>query len=92
MLMHSLMYSKSKVGHYRIIEGLAVEAATATANPAEIAALKQQIAALEATAIKLNTAMVNNEAGVKNNTDLVQKVVKSQNDTQVKMASMKSAQ
>jgi hypothetical protein len=105
MLLHALIYSKSKVGsHYRIIEGLepsptptptptvAAAAAAAPANPAEIEFLKQQVTTLEATAAKLKTAMTQNEAGVKNNTELVQKVVKSQNDTQAKMANMKSAQ
>jgi hypothetical protein len=108
LLLYSLIYSKSKFGfgsHYRIIEGLEPSATTpsattpsaaaapeAPANPADIAFLKQQIATLETTATKLNTAMTNNEIGVKNNTELIQKVVKSQNDTQTKLASMKSAQ
>ena len=106
MLLYSLIYSKSKFGfgsHCRIIEGLepsapaapaaaAAAAPEAPANPADIAFLKQQIATLETTATKLNTAMTNNEIGVKNNTELIQKVVKSQNDTQTKLASMKSAQ
>lgn len=96
LLLHALIYSKS--GY--IIEGLEpspTPAATSAAipapvNPAEIEFLKQQVAALEITAAKLNAAMTLNEVGVKNNTDLVQKVVKSQNDTQVKLASMKSTQ
>jgi hypothetical protein len=106
MLLHALIHSKVQIGsHYRIIEGLdttpsptpTVASATATAaaapaNPAEIEFLKQQVTTLEATAAKLKTAMTQNEAGVKNNTELVQKVVKSQNDTQAKMANMKSAQ
>ena len=108
MLLHALIYSKYKVGsHYRIIEGLEPSptptaptpttpttptAAAAPANPAEIEFLKQQVTTLQATAAKLKTAMTQNEAGVKNNTELVQKVVKSQNDTQAKMANMKSAQ
>jgi len=36
--------------------------------------------------------MTQNETGIKNNTALVQKVVKSQSDTQTKLASMKSSQ
>ena len=104
MLLHALI-SKSKVGsHYRIIEGLepsptpsptptaTAAAAAAPVNPAEIEFLKQQVTTLEATAAKLKTAMTQNEAGVKNNTELVQKVAKSQSDTQAKMANMKSAQ
>ena len=99
LLIHALIYSNYKFG-YRIIEGLepsptptpTATAAATPVNPAEIEFLKQQVATLEITAAKLNAAMTQNEAGVKNNTDLVQKVVKSQNDTQVKLASMKSAQ
>lgn len=67
-------------------------AAAAPVNPAEIEFLKQQVTALETTAVKLKKAMTDNEAGVKNNTELIQKVVQAQNDTQAKMANMKSAQ
>ena len=70
----------------------ATPAAAPPVNPAEIEFLKQQVTALETTAAKLKTAMTDNEAGVKNNTELVQKVVKAQSDTNAKMASMKSAQ
>ena len=99
ILMHALIYSKSD---YRIIEGLepsptpnATPTATAAAipaNPADIEFLKQQVATLETTAAKLNATMTQNETGIKNNTALVQKVVKSQSDTQTKLASMKSSQ
>jgi hypothetical protein len=104
MLLHAFVYSKLKMGSISIIEGLeptaptAATAATATpaaappVNPAEIEFLKQQVTALETTAAKLKTAMTDNEAGVKNNTELVQKVVKAQSDTNAKMASTKSAQ
>jgi hypothetical protein len=61
-------------------------------NTAEIAIIKSQIASLIDTATQLNTTMTQNETGVKNNTDLIQKVVKSQNDMQTKLANMKSAQ
>ena len=70
----------------------ATPAAAPPVNPAEIEFLKQQVTALETTAAKLKTAMTDNEAGVKNNTELVQKVVKAQSDTNAKMASTKSAQ
>lgn len=97
MLLHAFIYSKSK---NRIIEGLETTSPTAPApapapvpvNPAEVEFLKQQVASLQATAGKLNAAMIQNEAGVKNNTELVQKVVKSQSDTNAKLANMKSAQ
>jgi hypothetical protein len=107
MLLHAFVYSKLKIGSISIIEGLeptATATATATAtptptpaaappvNPAEIEFLKQQVTALQTTAAKLKTAMTDNEAGVKSNTELVQKVVKAQSDTNAKMASMKSAQ
>ena len=104
MLLHAFVYSKLKMGSISIIEGLeptaptAATAATATpaaappVNPSEIEFLKQQVTALETTAAKLKTAMTDNEAGVKNNTELVQKVVKAQSDTNAKMASTKSAQ
>ena len=100
LLLHALIYSNSKIG-YRIIEGLepspspptpTATAAAIPVNPAEIEFLKQQVATLEVTAAKLNATMTQNETGVKNNTDLVQKVVKSQSDTQTKLASMKSSQ
>ena len=70
----------------------ATPAAAPPVNPSEIEFLKQQVTALETTAAKLKTAMTDNEAGVKNNTELVQKVVKAQSDTNAKMASTKSAQ
>jgi hypothetical protein len=93
LLLHALIYSKSG---YRIIEGLepspTPSATTTPINPADIEFLKQQVATLETTAAKLNATMTQNETGVKNNTALVQKVVKSQSDTQTKLASMKSAQ
>lgn len=103
ILLHAFIYSKSKIGfHHRIIEGLETTSPTTTptnpvpvpvpVNPAEIEFLKQQVASLQTTAGKLNAAMIQNEAGIKNNTELVQKVMKSQSDTNAKLANMKSAQ
>lgn len=100
MLLHAFIDSKLKMGSISIIEGLeptprpspTPTAAAAPVNPAEIEFLKQQVTTLEATAAKLKKAMTDNEAGVKNNTELIQKVVKAQSDTQAKMANMKSAQ
>jgi hypothetical protein len=59
---------------------------------AQIAVLKDQVASLTATANQLNTMMTQNEAGINNNTSLIQKVMQSQNDTNAKLASMKKAQ
>ena len=59
-------------------------------NTAEIAVLKSQLINLINTSNQLNAAMLANEQGVKQNTDLIQKVVQSQNDTNTKMANMKS--
>ena len=90
VLLHALIYSKS----VRVIEGLEGNP-TATQsqideNTAEIAVLKSQLINLINTSNQLNAAMLANEQGVKQNTDLIQKVVQSQNDTNTKMANMKS--
>ena len=61
-------------------------------NTAEIAILKTQIASLIKTATQLNTTTLQNEVGIKNNVDGIQKMVKSQADMQTKLANMKSAQ
>jgi hypothetical protein len=61
-------------------------------NTAEIALLKTQIASLISTAIQLNATMLQNETGIKNNTDMIQKVVQSQNDTNTRIANMKKNQ
>ncbi len=101
LLMHSLIYSKSSV-----IEGLepATTTAPTTApttatgptqvqideNTAEIAILKGQIATLMQTAQTLKVQLLQNEAGVQNNTNNIQKVVQSQTDMQNKLANAKS--
>ena len=61
-------------------------------NTAQIAILKTQIASLINTSTQLNATMLQNEVGIKNNVDGIQKVVKSQADMQTKLANMKSAQ
>ena len=91
VLLHALIYSKSDG---RVIEGLEGNP-TATQsqideNTAEIAILKSQLINLINTSTQLNAAMVANEQGVQQNTDLIQKVVQSQTDTNTKMANMKS--
>lgn len=66
--------------------------ASCSENAAEIALMKTQIASLMSTANQLNATMIQNEAGVKNNTDMIQKVVQSQNETNAKLEKMKKAQ
>ena len=100
LLMHSLIYSKSSV-----IEGLEPAPTSTTAavpttttpsqvqideNAAEIAILKGQIATLMQTAQTLKVQLLQNEAGVQNNTNSIQKVVQSQTDMQNKLANAKS--
>jgi hypothetical protein len=98
LLLHALIYSKSDG---RIIEGLEPTVAPPTGTPgqvlsdentAQLAILKKQIASLVTTATKLNTDTLNNEAGIKKNTEMIQKIVDSQNATNAKMANMKKAQ
>ena len=102
LLLHALFYSKS----YSVIEGLDPSASPSPSpspspkstqaqideNTAAIALLKTQIASLIATATQLNATMLQNETGIKNNTDMIQKVVQSQTDTNAKLANMKKAQ
>ena len=102
LLIHALVYSKSQ----SVIEGLDPSVAPSDSpspssksaqsqldeNTAEIALLKTQIASLVSTATQLNATMLQNEAGIKNNTDMIQKVVQSQNDTNAKLANMKNSQ
>lgn len=92
LLLHALLYSKSDEG--RIIEGLEPPPPSTTNgdNADQIAALKQQVASLTATANQLNVLTIQNAAGIANNTSSIQKVMQSQNETNAKMASMKKAQ
>ena len=66
--------------------------ASCSENAAEISFLKTQIASLISTANQLNATTIQNETGIKNNTDMIQKVVQSQNDTNTKLANMKKSQ
>jgi hypothetical protein len=61
-------------------------------NTAEIAVLKGQIATLMQTAQTLKTQMLQNETGIQNNTQSIQKVVQSQTDMNNKLAASKSKQ
>ena len=108
LLLHALIYSKSEGRIIEGLESsppppppptAAPPTANATPNQvqidentAQIAVLKDQVASLTATANQLNTIMTQNEAGINNNTSLIQKVMQSQNDTNAKLASMKKAQ
>ena len=92
MLLHAAMRTKSDT----LIEGLApsptaATTATTTANPSEIAFIKEQVATLMKTAQQLKTQMIKNESGIKNNTTNIENVVQSQNDTTSQLASMKHA-
>jgi len=97
LLLHALFYSKSNV-----IEGLDPSETSETSeqsrqaqideNTAQIALLKTQIASLMTTATQLNTLMAQNETGIKNNVDMIQKVVQSQNESNAKIANMKKNQ
>ena len=102
LLLHALIYSKSDGG--RIIEGLEPTAAPTAVptgtpiqvstdeNTAQLAILKKQIASLVATATQLNTDTLKNETGIKNNTEMIQKVIQSQTAANAKLAGMKKAQ
>ena len=107
LLLHALIYSKSDRGRIiegletTVAPTAAPTAASPTGTPiqvstdentAQLAILKKQIASLVATATKLNTDTLNNEAGIKKNTEMIQKVVDSQNATNAKMVGMKKAQ
>lgn len=97
LLLHALFYSKSNV-----IEGLDPSESSESSeqstqaqideNTAQIALLKTQIASLMTTATQLNALMAQNETGIKNNVDMIQKVVQSQNESNAKIANMKKNQ
>jgi uncharacterized protein (DUF2252 family) len=106
LLLHALIYSKSTVVE-GLDPAATATAAPATAAPdatkvpsqvqvdentAEIAILKGQIATLMQTAQTLKTQMLQNEVGIQNNTNSIQKVVQSQTDMQTKLANAKSRQ
>jgi uncharacterized protein (DUF2252 family) len=106
LLLHALIYSKSTVveGLDPAATATAAPANAAPAatkvpsqvqvdeNTAEIAILKGQIATLMQTAQTLKTQMLQNEVGIQNNTNSIQKVVQSQTDMQTKLANAKSRQ
>ena len=96
LLLHAAMHTKSAT----LIEGLApsktapsqaAAPSPAAPNPSEIEFIKEQVATVMKTAQQLKTQMIKNEAGIKTNTTNIEKVLQSQNDTNAKMSSMKSA-
>ena len=102
LLLHAAMHTKSDT----LIEGFALlktapsQAAApsqgaapsqAAPNPSEIEFIKEQVATVMKTAQQLKTQMIKNEAGIKTNTTNIEKVLQSQNDTNTKLSSMKSA-
>jgi hypothetical protein len=103
LLLHALIYSKTES---RIIEGLDPTVAPPTVAPptvapsqvlsdentAQVAIMKKQIASLVTTATQLNTDTLKNEADITKNTEMIKKVVDSQNATNAKMSDMKKAQ
>jgi hypothetical protein len=98
LLLHALIYSKTES---RIIEGLdptvtpptvAPSQVLSDENTAQVAIMKKQIASLVTTATQLNTDTLKNEADITKNTEMIKKVVDSQNATNAKMSDMKKAQ
>jgi hypothetical protein len=79
-------HSKSKTNSETWVEGFVPKQAEAVAAESE---LKKQLATLAQTA-QLRTQMISNEASIQTNTANLQEIIKSQNDTNAKMAEMKN--
>lgn len=60
------------------------------ADQSEVPELKKQLATLAQTAQQLRTQMIINEAGIQTNTANIQEIIKSQNETNAKLAEMKN--
>ena len=80
-------HSKSKSNSDTWVEGFVPKQAEAAAAESE---LKKQIETLAQTAQQLRTQMISNEAGIQQNTANLQEIIKSQNETNAKMAEMKN--
>jgi hypothetical protein len=80
-------HSKSKTNSETWVEGFVPKQAEAVAAESE---LKKQLATLAQTAQQLRTQMISNEASIQTNTANLQEIIKSQNDTNAKMAEMKN--
>lgn len=83
-------HSKSKSNSDSWVEGFVPKQAEAAAAESEVPELKKQLATLAQTAQQLRTQMISNEAGIQQNTANLQEIIKSQNDTNAKMAEMKN--
>jgi hypothetical protein len=96
MLAHHALKSKfnSKSNSDTWVEGFvpkqAEAAAEAAAAESEVPELKKQLATLAQTAQQLRTQMISNEAGIQTNTANLQEIIKSQNDANAKLTSMKN--
>lgn len=90
MLAHHALKSKfkSKSNSDTWVEGFVSKQAHAAA--AEVPELKNQLATLAQTAQQLRIQMISNEAGIQTNTANLQEIIKSQNDTNAKLTSMKN--
>ncbi len=77
-----------------LIEGLetAAKAASSDTKAApDVAMMQDQLANLAKTAQLIKTQMIKNEKDIQTNTDNIQKLEQSQNETVAQMASMKSS-
>lgn len=83
-------HSKSKSNSDTWVEGFVPNQAHAAATESEVSELKKQLATLAQTAQQLRTQMIKNEAGIQQNTANLQEIIKSQNDTNAKLTSMKN--
>ena len=80
-------HSKSKSNSDTWIEGFVPNQADQSEVVSE---LKKQIETLAQTAQQLRIQMISNEAGIQKNTANLQEIIKSQNETNAKMAEMKN--
>jgi len=80
-------HSKYKSNSDTWVEGFVPKQAEAAAAESE---LKKQLETLAQTAQQLRTQMISNEAGIQKNTANLQEIIKSQNETNAKMAEMKN--
>jgi hypothetical protein len=83
-------HSNSKSNSDTWVEGFVPKQAEAAAAESEVPELKKQLATLAQTAQQLRTQMISNEAGIQTNTANIQEIIKSQNETNAKMAEMKN--